>query len=116
MKRNYNKIGRLSDIIRKNSSEFIMSSIAQVIYLAQTLVQTKIFTSFFETSVYGEWSLLVSVYASTDLFRNMMVRSVRGKVRDALFAAVPAVTVVLLVICTALMVYNGRSDMLLMRL
>lgn len=60
--------------------------------------------------------VLVSVYASTDLFRNMMVRSVRGKVRDAFYAAVPAVTVALLVICTALMVYNGRSDMLLMRL
>lgn len=60
--------------------------------------------------------VLISIYASTDLFRNMMIRSGKSRIRDAVSASVPAVVILLFVICTALMAYNGRSDMLLMRL
>ena len=42
--------------------EFIMTTIAQSLYLLQSVVQNKIFTSFFSTSVFGMWSLIVSAY------------------------------------------------------
>ena len=48
--------------IRCNGSEFILTSLAQCIYLFQNVIQNKIFTTCFETSVFGQWSLLVSVY------------------------------------------------------
>lgn len=48
--------------IKCNGSEFILTSLAQCIYLFQNVIQNKIFTTCFETSVFGQWSLLVSVY------------------------------------------------------
>ena len=48
---------------RKMSNEFLLTTLGQVLYLLQNLVQNKIFSSFFETSIYGKWSLLVSAYA-----------------------------------------------------
>lgn len=49
-------------MFRENSYEFIITSLAQCIYLMQNVVQNKIFTSFFETPIFGKWSLLVSAY------------------------------------------------------
>lgn len=44
------------------TKEFIITSIAQFLYLFQNVIQNKIFTSLFSIEVFGEWSLLVSVY------------------------------------------------------
>lgn len=54
---------KLFNYAKANSKEFVMASVAQVIYLTQSLVQNKIFTSFFSTAVYGKWAILVSVYS-----------------------------------------------------
>ncbi len=53
--------------------------------------------------------LLVSVYASTDLFRNMLLRSRKNKVNSVLSAATPAIVIVLLLVCTAFIAYGGAS-------
>ncbi len=45
-----------------NGKEFFITGLGQCIYLLQNVVQNKLFTSYFATSVFGEWSLLVSVY------------------------------------------------------
>ena len=60
--------------------------------------------------------LLVTMYASTDLFRNMLLRSRRLLLRKVFMAATPAVMVLLLAICTALISSSGSSEMLLLRL
>jgi len=55
--------------------------------------------------------LLVSVYASTDLFRNMLLRSRKHKVNSVLSAATPAIVIVLLLVCTAFIAYGGASSL-----
>ena len=60
--------------------------------------------------------LLISMYASTDLFRNMLVRSKRRVLRRIFSAATPAVMLVLLALCTALISADGSSAMQLLRL
>ena len=60
--------------------------------------------------------LLVTMYAATDLFRNMMMRSGKSKVRIAVAAASPLIAVAVLLLCTSLISYSGSSDMLLIRL
>ncbi len=60
--------------------------------------------------------LLISMYASTDLFRNMLMRSGRNRLREAVTAASPVIMIVILAVCTALIAYSGHSDMILMRL
>ena len=60
--------------------------------------------------------LLLAMYASTDLFRNMMVRSGKKNIRIAVNIASPVIVVILLVVCTALISYSGSSGMLLMKL
>ena len=60
--------------------------------------------------------LLICMYASTDLFKNMMMRSGRTRLKAALGAAEPAVVLILLILCTALMSYYGSSDTLIIRL
>ncbi|WP_028520670.1 hypothetical protein [Ruminococcus flavefaciens] len=60
--------------------------------------------------------LLVTMYASTDLFRNLMTRSERNRVRTAIMAVSPVLILAVLIVCTALMSYSGSSDMLLMKL
>ena len=60
--------------------------------------------------------LLVTMYASTDLFRNMLLRSRRKLPGKILSAATPAVMVILLAVCTALISSSGSSEMLLLRL
>ena len=60
--------------------------------------------------------ILVAVYAASDLFRNLMIRSGREKVKNAITAASTFFVLAALIICTALMSYNGSSEMLLMKL
>ena len=60
--------------------------------------------------------LLITMYAATDLFRNMMMRTRRKKVRLLVNFVSPMIVIAVLAACTALMSYNGVSEMLLLRL
>ena len=60
--------------------------------------------------------LLISMYASTDLFRNMMIRSGRNRIRTAFAVISPLVVLLLFVVCTAMMMYSGSSGIMLMKL
>lgn len=60
--------------------------------------------------------ILLAMYASTDLFRNMMTRSGKKKLKIALNIVSPIMVTVLLIICTALLSYSGSSEMLLLTL
>ncbi len=60
--------------------------------------------------------LLVTMYASTDLFRNMMMRSGKNPVRTVVTAASPVIVLALLILCTGLMSYSGSSGMILMNI
>lgn len=57
--------------------------------------------------------LLMTMYASTDLFRNMMIRSGRTRFSAVMAAATPVVVTLVLAVCTALMAYSGGSKMIL---
>lgn len=60
--------------------------------------------------------LLICMYFSTSLFRNMLMRSGKTKLRIVMGIFSPVITVVLLAVCTALISYNGSSGMILMKL
>ena len=60
--------------------------------------------------------LLMSMYAATDLFRNMMMRTKRKKVKNFVTMVSPVCVIIALAVCTALMSYNGSSEMLLLKL
>lgn len=45
-----------------NIQEVIITSLGQFLYLFQSLIQNKIFASYFETTVFGQWALLSSAY------------------------------------------------------
>ena len=60
--------------------------------------------------------VLVSVYAATDLFRNMLLRSGKHRVITLLSAAAPAIVTVMLLVCTACIAYSGISEPLPIRL
>ena len=60
--------------------------------------------------------LLMTMYASTDLFRNMIMRSGRNCLRRIVTVITPVTVLGLLIVCTALMSYEGSSEMLLIRL
>lgn len=60
--------------------------------------------------------ILICMYACTDLFRNMLMRSGKTKVKTVISAVSPVIVFVLLVISTVLISYNGTSGMLLMKL
>lgn len=60
--------------------------------------------------------LLICTYFSTNLFRNMVMRSGKTKLRMIMGIFSPIMTVFLLAICTALISYNGISEMILMKL
>ncbi|HEL2734467.1 TPA: hypothetical protein UD640_001573 [Streptococcus suis] len=47
---------------RRNLQEVLITSLGQFLYLFQGLIQNKIFASYFETSVFGQWALLSSAY------------------------------------------------------
>jgi alginate O-acetyltransferase complex protein AlgI len=56
------------------------------------------------------------MYGATDLFRNMMMRTKRKKVKMIVNIVTPAVVIITLAVCTALMSYSGSSDMILLKL
>ncbi|MDE5772567.1 MAG: hypothetical protein K2I06_13240 [Ruminococcus sp.] len=60
--------------------------------------------------------LLICMYFSTSLFRNMLMRSGKTKLKIVMEILSPLITVVLLAVCTALISYNGSSGMILMTL
>ena len=60
--------------------------------------------------------LLISMYASTDLFRNMILRSGKSRLKTAFSVISPVIAAFLLIICTALISYSGFSDMILIKL
>ena len=60
--------------------------------------------------------LLITMYASTDLFRNMIMRSGRSALKTAVTVITPVTVLGLLIVCTALISYGGTSEMLLIRL
>lgn len=62
MKTNGFMRSKWKDISKILTKEFIISSTAQFLYLFQTVIQNKIFTSCFSLEVFGEWSLLISAY------------------------------------------------------
>ena len=60
--------------------------------------------------------LLAAVYAASDLFRNMMTRAGKKKVKTVINAASTLIVLAALIICTALLSYSGSSEMLIMKL
>ena len=60
--------------------------------------------------------LLLTMYGATDLFRNMMLRTKRYKVKSFVNAVTPVIVLVTLAACTALMSYSGSSEMILLKL
>lgn len=60
--------------------------------------------------------LLVTMYASTDLFRNLMTRSGKNRIKAAIMAVSPVLVLAVLVLCTAFISYGGSSHMILMKL
>lgn len=60
--------------------------------------------------------LIVSVYASTDLFRNTVTRVKNSRLRWTLSVLTPMAMLGLLCICTSFMAYNGISENLIIDL
>ncbi|MBQ8348730.1 MAG: hypothetical protein IJY19_03670 [Ruminococcus sp.] len=60
--------------------------------------------------------LLISVYAATSLFRNLMIRSGRTWIRNAVVIVSPAIVMAFMIICTIMISYSGSSEMILLRL
>lgn len=54
--------------------------------------------------------LLVGIYVSTDLFRNLVERTGKNKMRKVVEFTSPIIIPALLAICTALISYNGASE------
>ena len=60
--------------------------------------------------------ILLAMYASTDLFRNLITRTGNSRLKVALTLVSPLMVIVLLIICTALISYSGSSEILIMKL
>lgn len=60
--------------------------------------------------------LLIGMYASTDLFRNMLMRSGRTRLRRVFSLVSPAIVLTFTVLCTILLSYSGSSGMILLKL
>lgn len=60
--------------------------------------------------------LLITVYASTNLFRNMLNRSRKSRLNSFVMTVSPFIVVFTLLVCTALISYSGSSEMLLIEL
>ena len=59
----YNKV---LNIANSHKKEFLLSGVAQLIYMSQSLCQNKIFAVCFDTEGFGRWALLMSVYTALD--------------------------------------------------
>lgn len=60
--------------------------------------------------------LLICMYFATNLFKNLLMRSGRTRLKNVISAVSPVITVILLVICTILVSYSGSSGMFLLEL
>ncbi len=60
--------------------------------------------------------LLICTYCATGLFRNMVMRSGKNYIKYAIEIISPVVTLLMLVICTALISYTGSSELYIIRL
>lgn len=60
--------------------------------------------------------LIATVYASTDLFRNTIIRAKNSRLSWTLSFLTPIAMLMLLCICTSLMSYSGKSDILIINL
>lgn len=60
--------------------------------------------------------LLISMYAATDLFRNLMMRSGRSRVRTVFTVISPLVVLAVMILCTILISYRGSSGMILLKM
>lgn len=60
--------------------------------------------------------LLISMYASTNLFRNLMMRSGRSRVRNIITVLSPVVVLSVMILCTILISYRGSSEMILLKM
>lgn len=60
--------------------------------------------------------LLITMYASADLFRNMLLRTGKTRIKSIIYAAAPIVLTLLLAVCTALLTYTGSTGNMLIRL
>lgn len=58
--------------------------------------------------------LLICMYFSTNLFRNLLIRSDKTFLKNVISLVSPILTVILFIICTILISYTGSSEMLLM--
>lgn len=60
--------------------------------------------------------LIITVYASTDMFKNMIARVIQTRFKIVVSVLTPVVMLALFVICTALISYSGCSEMILVKL
>lgn len=60
--------------------------------------------------------ILICTYCSTSLFRNMVMRSGKSRIKSVIALLSPAVTLIMLALCTALISYTGSSEMHLISL
>ncbi|MDE6796720.1 MAG: hypothetical protein K2J36_01720, partial [Ruminococcus sp.] len=54
--------------------------------------------------------LLIFIYCTTSLFRNMIMRSGNDYIIKAIAVISPVVTILMLILCTALISYTGSSE------
>lgn len=60
--------------------------------------------------------LLISMYASTNLFRNLMLRSGRIRVRNIVTVMSPLAVLSVMILCTILISYRGSSEIILLQM
>ncbi|MDE6036004.1 MAG: hypothetical protein K2G36_08865 [Ruminococcus sp.] len=60
--------------------------------------------------------LIVCTYCATNLFRSMVMRSGKNYIKTAIETVSPVITLLMLIICTALITYTGSSEFHLLRL
>ncbi|MDE5556579.1 MAG: hypothetical protein K2J32_02620 [Ruminococcus sp.] len=60
--------------------------------------------------------MLICTYCSTSLFRNMVMRSGKSRIKSVIALLSPVVTLVMLALCTALISYMGSSELYLISL
>lgn len=60
--------------------------------------------------------LLLCMYFSTSLFRNMLMRSGKTRLKTVMSVLTPVITLVLFILCTILISYSGSSEITLLKL
>ena len=60
--------------------------------------------------------LLVCMYFSTNLFKNLLIRSDRTRLKSIILLLSPVLTVVSFIICTIFISYSGSSEIFLLKI